>query len=147
MSGKKLKAVSQAVRSSVGRQLEPRKKVRLKPFVLNVRQTRTFQEIIVPGHCISNLCADSAESIRKRRPRKSFQGKEENRNFAHVSATKVSIPCDGEVFEKRLLPGDIFRIGRIKREIGAQRIEKKAICRNTWDAQSAEQSAWIQPGA
>ena len=100
-------------------------KVRLKHFFLNVRQTWTFQEIIVPGHCIRDLAADFAESIRKRRPRESFHGKGKNRNFAHVSAAKVSIPCDGEVFEKRLLPGDIFRIGRINREKGAQRIEKE----------------------
>ena len=38
-----------------------------------------------------------------------------------------SIPCDGKVLKKRLLPGDIFRIGRINREKGAQRIEKERL--------------------
>ena len=52
-------------------------------------------------------------------------GEEENRNPAHIGSAKFSVFCDGKVFEKYFLPGDIFRIGRINREIGAQRIEKK----------------------
>nr|WP_297610757.1 hypothetical protein [uncultured Sutterella sp.] len=103
------------------------KKVSLEPFFLTFRQTRTFRQIAVLGHCSRDLFANFAECIGKRRPRESFHGKEENRHPAHIGAAEFSVPDDGEVLKKRLLPGDIFPVGRINREKGAQRIEKERL--------------------